>query len=96
MLARPPCITGFRRIGLGLNFIPTHVRTTGGWQPAAMLVRGMDRFGHFELLQPPEMELDYAAVRTYAHAAGPYRDIDVEQEAKHSAWAGADNVKLST
>ena len=50
----------------------------------------------FELLQPPEMELDYAAVRTYAHAAGPYRDIDVEQEAKHSAWAGVDNVKLST
>lgn len=85
-----PNRSGGRRIGLGLNFIPTHVRTTGGKQPAAMLVRGTDRFGHFELLQPPETELDDAAVRTHAHAVGLYRDNYVEQEAKHAAWVGAE------
>ncbi len=50
-----------------------------------MLVRGSHWFGHFELLQPPETELDDAAFRTHAHAVGLYRDNYVEQEAKHAA-----------
>ena len=40
-----------RRIGLGLNYIPTHVRPAGSIKPVAMLPRGADRFGHFELVE---------------------------------------------
>ena len=36
-----------RRIGLGLNYIPTHVRPAGSVKPAAMLVRGTDRYWPF-------------------------------------------------
>ena len=36
-----------RRMGLGISFIPTHVRPLGPVTPSALLVRGEDRFGHF-------------------------------------------------
>lgn len=78
-----------RRVGLGLNFIPTGVRTTGTSRPAAMLVQGEDRHGHFELMTPPAAELDAAAVAAHDHAVGLYRANYVEQEARHAAWAEA-------
>ncbi len=36
-----------RRMGLGISFIPTHVRPLGPVRPSALLVRGEDRYGHF-------------------------------------------------
>jgi hypothetical protein len=36
-----------RRMGLGISFIPTHVRPVGPVKPSALLVRGEDRYGHF-------------------------------------------------
>ena len=47
-----------RRIGLALNYIPTHARPAGSVKPAAMVVRGADRIGHFERVEPPKAELD--------------------------------------
>ena len=84
-----PNRSAHRRIGLGLNFIPTHVRGTGARKPAAMLVRGVDRYGHFELMDPPGDEFDADAIAAHDHAVGLYRDNYVEQEAKHAAWAEA-------
>jgi hypothetical protein len=49
-----------RRIGLGINYIPAHVRPTGSVRLSAMLVRGQDRFGHFDLFEPPTKEFDAA------------------------------------
>ena len=49
-----------RRIGCGINYIPAHVRPTGPVRMAAMLVRGHDRYGHFDLYDPPEIEFDTA------------------------------------
>lgn len=49
-----------RRIGCGINYIPAHVRSTGPVRMAAMLVRGEDRWGHFDLYDPPTMEFDTA------------------------------------
>ena len=42
-----------RRIGIGLNYIPPHVRVEGPVRCCAMLVRGEDRYGHFYLIDPP-------------------------------------------
>jgi non-haem Fe2+, alpha-ketoglutarate-dependent halogenase len=53
-----PNSASHRRIGLGLNYIPTHVRPAGSVRPAAMLVHGIDRYGHFELVDPAKAELD--------------------------------------
>lgn len=78
-----------RRVGLGLNYVPTSVRSTGSARPAAMLVRGDDRYGHFELMEPPVRELDAADIAAHEHAVSLYRMSYVEQEARHAAWAGA-------
>ena len=36
-----------RRMGLGISFIPAHVKPLGPVKPSALLVRGTDRYGHF-------------------------------------------------
>ncbi len=84
-----PNRSNHRRIGLGLNFIPTSVASTGSVRPAAMLVRGEDRYGHFDLIQPVTTELTAAAVAAHADAIGRYRANYLEQEARHAAWAEA-------
>lgn len=73
-----------RRIGLGLNYIPTHVRPAGSVRPAAMLVRGSDHFGHFELIEPAKAELDRADIVVHDWAVARYRDCYLEEEARHA------------
>lgn len=55
-----PNCAAHRRIGLGINYIPAHVRPTGPVRMSAMLVRGTDRWGHFDLFDPPMVEFDTA------------------------------------
>ena len=73
-----------RRIGLGLNYIPTHVRPAGGIKPAAMLVRGVDRCGHFEPVDAATAELDAKGLATHERAVALYRDCYLEEEARHA------------
>jgi non-haem Fe2+, alpha-ketoglutarate-dependent halogenase len=79
-----PNNTSHRRIGLGLNYIPTHVRPAGSVRPAAMLVRGIDRYGHFELVEPAKAELDPEGLAVHERAVGLYRDLYIEEEARHA------------
>ena len=46
-----------RRIGFAIRYIPTHVRQLFG-DDSASLVRGEDRYGHFELEPRPKREMD--------------------------------------
>lgn len=82
-----PNTANHRRIGFGLNYIPTYVRPSGTVRHAAMLVRGSDRFAHFEQVGPPTAELDAEAVATHDHAMALYRDAYLEEEAKHAKAA---------
>jgi len=43
-----------RRVGLGISYIPTSCRCTARQRVDATLVRGVDRFGHFDLEERPE------------------------------------------
>ncbi|MBK1659043.1 phytanoyl-CoA dioxygenase family protein [Paracraurococcus ruber] len=45
------------RIGFAIRYVPTHVRQLNGEKDSALLVRGADRFGHFEHETAPEAEL---------------------------------------
>jgi non-heme Fe2+,alpha-ketoglutarate-dependent halogenase len=54
-----------RRVGIGLNYIPTHVRVNGPVRLRAMLVRGRDTYGHFDLIDPPAAERDAAALAVH-------------------------------
>lgn len=73
-----------RRIGLGLNYIPTNTRPAGTIRQAAMLVRGTDRYGHFESVDWPREELGKAEVAAHERAMGLYRDGYLEEEARHA------------
>ena len=79
-----PNTSNHRRVGLGLNFIPTHIRPSGTVRHAAMLVRGEDHYGHFEIIGPPNGELDSEAVATHERAMALYRDAYLEEEARHA------------
>ncbi len=79
-----PNTSNHRRIGMGFNFIPASVRPVGSIKLAAMLVRGVDRYNHFERVEPPRAELDAQSVATHERATTLYRNSYLEQEARHN------------
>jgi ectoine hydroxylase-related dioxygenase (phytanoyl-CoA dioxygenase family) len=58
-----------RRIGFAIRYIPTHVRQTKV-RDSAMLVRGVDRHGHFDCEPRPRADVDEAALAAHADAVG--------------------------
>lgn len=79
-----PNTSDHRRIGLGLNYIPTSVRPSGTVRQAALLVRGTDRYHHFENAAWPAVALGEKEVATHDRAMSLYRDAYLEEEAKHA------------
>jgi non-heme Fe2+,alpha-ketoglutarate-dependent halogenase len=61
-----PNTADFRRIGFAIRYIPTHVRQINGPRESAMLVRGTDRHGYFDLEPVPEAEMHPDAVARHA------------------------------
>ena len=54
------------RVGLSINYIAAGVRqTTNGGYDSAMLVRGVDRYGHFDLEPDPVADFDEKAIEHY-------------------------------
>ena len=72
-----------RRVGIGLNYIPTHVRVDGPVRCQAMLVRGQDRYGHFDLIDPPSAERDTATLAVHQQVSDRYRANYNEQVLRH-------------
>ena len=73
-----------RRIGLAVRYLPTNVRQTKG-RDSAMLVRGVDEHGHFDLEPRPREDLGEAERR--AHADAVDRKVAV-------LYQGTDKTKL--
>ncbi|MEM9050124.1 MAG: phytanoyl-CoA dioxygenase family protein [Pseudomonadota bacterium] len=67
-----PNTTEDRRIGLAIRYIPTSVRQTK-LRDAAVLVRGRDAFGHFDLMDGPAADLDAAALAKHADSSDRLR-----------------------
>jgi ectoine hydroxylase-related dioxygenase (phytanoyl-CoA dioxygenase family) len=55
-----------RRIGFANRYIPTHVKQVAGARDSAVLVRGSDRYRHFDAEQRPDHELAPQAVAHHA------------------------------
>ena len=68
-----------RRIGLAVRYIAPHMRQTNTKKDFAMLVRGEDRFGHFELVEPPAGPLDDALLQRVAEIAAVQSEIFYEE-----------------
>ncbi|MCZ7566085.1 MAG: phytanoyl-CoA dioxygenase family protein [Burkholderiales bacterium] len=64
-----PNTTADRRIGLAIRYVPTYVRQVKV-RDSAMLVRGVDRHGHFDPEPSPAADLDEAALAAHADAVG--------------------------
>jgi non-haem Fe2+, alpha-ketoglutarate-dependent halogenase len=77
-----------RRIGIGLNYIPTRVRLNSPVRCQAMLVRGEDRYGHFDLVEPSGGERDAMALGLHQAVTDRYREnyrIQVERHQQRFA-----------
>ena len=80
-----------RRVGIGLNYVPTHVRVDSPIRLCAMLVRGEDTYGHFDLVEPPSAERDDAALAVHQRVSDRYREnykIQVTRHAERHATVG--------
>lgn len=78
----PPNTSNDRRIGFAIRYVPTSVSQIEG-ADSATLVRGTDRFGHFEIEPRPSYDLDPALVAlhkqiTERNARILYRGTGVE------------------
>ncbi len=54
------------RIGFAIRYIPTHLKQLAPIKDTAMLVRGVDTFGHFEPEQRPSSDFSSEAVAHHA------------------------------
>jgi non-haem Fe2+, alpha-ketoglutarate-dependent halogenase len=64
-----------RRIGFAIRYIPTYVRQVVGGRDSATLVRGEDRFRHFEAEQRPVFDMAPDAVAHHAAVTGLFAQI---------------------
>ena len=80
-----PNRAGHRRVGLGISYVPAHVRTTGSYRMPALLVRGVDRWGNFDLLPSPTGEMNAEGIAVHERAYRRYREHYSEQEKRHEA-----------
>ena len=73
----------YRRMGMSFIYIPTHVRSSIG-RRSAMLVRGMDRFGHWDPDPEPRFDLDPVCTAMMERWIAGYTDTAVVQEANRA------------
>ena len=67
-----------RRIGLAIRYIATRVHPTEG-QDSAMLVRGVDRFKHFDVEIRPTADFDAAAMTEHDRVMALRRGVMMEK-----------------
>ena len=73
--ASGPNLSDDRRIGVSMHFMPTDTaQIVGDWDSAA-LVRGTDRYRHFQHTPVPARDFDERAVAFHARAARAVADV---------------------
>src|SRR3954452_15759471 len=82
-----PNRTEHRRIGLGISYIPTHVRCRSRTRLSAMLVRGTDRYGHFDDEPRPQTDYGPAERAFHAEAVARFREANREETLRYETAA---------
>ncbi len=70
-----PNPSAMRRIGYAIRYIPTYVRQVAGSHDTATLVRGVDRYGHFEPERRPHADCSPEALAYHAAVTGAHAQI---------------------
>src|SRR5262245_55304725 len=74
-----------RRVGLAISYVPTSVEHLGvKHKTPAMLVRGVDTYGHFDLEPAPKADMDDQAREAYDRSYEGYKNAYAEQVALES------------
>ena len=73
--ASAPNTTSDRRIGLSFHYMPAGTRQIKADWDCASLVRGEDRFGHFELSPAPRFDFDPIAMAHHRQATDAMRSL---------------------
>jgi non-haem Fe2+, alpha-ketoglutarate-dependent halogenase len=74
-----------RRIGLGISYVPTSVRHVGSDRVPAHLVRGEDRYGHFDLDPAPTADFGDAERAAHESSYRRWRSAYAKETARHQA-----------
>jgi hypothetical protein len=74
----------YRRMGFAIRYVPTYVRQTEGPRDYATLVRGVDRFRHFE--SEPVPRADFGDQERADHKR-------ITEEAEKILYRGTDRAK---
>lgn len=78
-----------RRIGFVIRYLPTRVRQVVGRTDSATLVRGVDRYGHFEPERRPAADLEPAALAHYREVMDRLNRVLYRGTEKAEAPAGS-------
>ncbi|MGH8688938.1 MAG: phytanoyl-CoA dioxygenase family protein [Burkholderiales bacterium] len=70
-----PNVSGDRRIGVSMHYMPPATKQVVGTWDCAALVRGEDRYGNFERTPVPARDFDPEAVAFHARASGALREV---------------------
>lgn len=73
-----PNMSNDRRMGITFCFQPPHLKQRGERRTSALLVRGEDRYGHYELETPPVVGAEDAAIAAHARGVELYRAKEAE------------------
>ncbi len=74
-----------RRIGFGISYIPTSATCRASVKQSAALVRGVDRYGHFDDEPRPQVDCGDAERAAHAAAVARFRAQNAEQFAQYEA-----------
>jgi chlorinating enzyme len=80
-----PNRTNDRRVGLGISYVPTSVRCSSRTRVTAMLVRGRDRYGHFDPERRPQEDYGEAERAFHEEAVRRFRESNTEQTLRYAS-----------
>jgi non-heme Fe2+,alpha-ketoglutarate-dependent halogenase len=80
-----PNLSTDRRIGFGISYIPTSATCRASIRQSAALVRGIDRYGHFDDEPRPQVNYGDRERATHAEAVARFRAQNAEQFAQYEA-----------
>ena len=78
-----------RRVGFGISYVPAHVRCTAPVRLTASLVRGADRYGHFDPEPVPPVDYHPDAVEFHKATLARYVAARNAMAAQHGAAASS-------
>ena len=80
-----PNLSKDRRLGFGISYIPTSANCRASVRQSAMLVRGVDRYGHFDDEARPHVDYGDAERATHAEAVARFRAQNAEEVLRYEA-----------